>query len=78
MDDKFKTGRVLDLIVLQAKFLIFKCKLQGSTHSITVFEKVIKQRYTLEKFSSFLQNKRTLFDKEGFPYFDLVHDYKVN
>ena len=41
VDDKFKTDRVLDLIVLQAKLHILKCKFLGSTPSINVFQRAL-------------------------------------
>ena len=76
-----RTGLSAWLDSLPAKlYVLDKCELQGSTPIINALQFVLKQWYTLKKFSGHLKNKKRtpLFDKAWLPYSDLVHDYKVS
>ncbi|WP_419627691.1 hypothetical protein, partial [Thiolapillus sp.] len=66
------TDRVIDLIILLAKYYIFKCKLQGSTPIAKIFIKSLKQRYIVEKYASLVCNRNHSFNLEWLPYLKLT------
>ena len=66
------TDRVIDLIILLAKYYIFLCKLQGSTPITKIFIKSLKQRYIVEKYASLVCNRNHSFNLEWLPYLKLT------
>ena len=66
------TDRVIDLIIILAKYYIFKCKLQGSTPIAKIFIKSLKQRYIVEKYASLVCNRNHSFNLEWLPYLKLT------
>ena len=65
------TDRVIDLIIILAKYYIFKCKLQGSTPITKIFIKSLKQRY-VEQYASLVCNRNHSFNLEWLPYLKLT------
>ena len=66
------TDRLIDLIILLAKYYIFLCKLQGSTPITKIFIKSLKQRYIVEKYASLACNRNHSFNLEWLPYLKLT------
>ena len=72
------TDKVLDLTVLLFKFYIYKCKRQEIAPNFNVFLRIIKDRYTVERYLHIISDKRYEFDTEWLPYkaeFILSHFY---
>ena len=44
------TDKVLDLIVVLAKFYIYKCKWQETAPKLKVFLRILKDRYIVERY----------------------------
>ena len=51
-DVNFKSDKIFDMILVLAKFFIFRCKIKGSVPSFTIFHRFLKQRYDIEKYNA--------------------------
>ena len=67
-----KTDKVLDLIILQAKFYIYKCKLQDLKPVISTFICLLKDKYTIEQYNAYINNRQTKFHNEWYLYSSIV------
>ena len=67
-----KTDTVIDFIFLQAKFFIYKCKLQESHPNLKAFLAILKNRYAIEKYLSVLNYKAHKFEENWLPYQDII------
>ena len=66
------TDKVFDLIMLLAKFHIYKCKLQTAIPNKTAFVQQVKYRYIVESYSHALSGSRQKFAVDWLPYINLV------
>ena len=66
--------KVLDLIILLAKFHIYKCKLQNSLPNIKHLKNIIKNRYYIEKCNSQIKGTQTEFELIWLPYIELIEN----
>ena len=55
----FHSDKVFDLLLIWAKFFIYKCKLDNITPRFTNFHKILKYRYTIEKLIANKKNNQT-------------------
>ena len=65
---------VFDLIILLAKFHIYKCKLQNSLPNILHLKHIIRNRYYIDKYNSKINGSETKFERVWLPYVTLIHD----
>lgn len=69
-----RTDKPMDLIVLLAKFFIYKCQKQDSVPRAENFIHALKDRYNIELYSASILGKRSEFLMMWFPYEPLVSD----
>ena len=50
--EQFKSDKVFDLILLLAKFHVYKCKLQDTIPNKAAFVKMLKSRYEIERYNN--------------------------
>jgi hypothetical protein len=67
-----RTDKVMDLLLLLAKFYIYKCKLQDVYPNLQAFVAVLKNRFCIEKYLSVLNYTATKFEENWFPYFPVI------
>ena len=67
------TDKVLDLIVMLAKFYIYKCKGQETAPNLKVFLRILKDRYSVEIYSHITTDKLHDFDLQWLPYKGLIN-----
>ena len=72
-DDKTKTDEVLDLILLWAKFFIYRCRMNGIKPNIEAFLAELRYEYLSEKFVHSLEMRQPDFEKKWLPYLNLVN-----
>ena len=60
------TDKVLDLIVMLAKFYIYKCKWQETAPKLKVFLRILRDRYTVERYLHITTNYM-IVTYSGFP-----------
>ena len=68
-----QTDAAIDLILLSAKYYIHRCRLQDSMPILHIFQRMMKETYEVEKYSSQLENKSYKFDLQWFPYLNIVN-----
>ena len=56
------TDKVLDLIVMLAKFYISKCKWQETAPNLKVFLRILRDKYTVERYLHITTDKLRDFD----------------
>jgi len=66
-----RTDKVLDLIILLAKFHIYKCKINNLIPNITHFLNSLKQRYEIEKYCCKINGNYHQFEEIWLPYKNL-------
>ena len=71
--DNIVTDKVMDLIILQAKFYIFKCKLQKSMPVLGVFQKILDRVYSDEKYLAGITGKIVEFCSKWQSYMSLFN-----
>ena len=59
--NKTITDKVMDLIILLAKWHIYKCKLQNTYPHLNAFKNILRNRYIIEKYNSAMQCNITKF-----------------
>ena len=59
--NKTITDKVMDLIILSAKWHIYKCKLQNTYPHLNAFKNILRNRYIIEKYNSAMQCNITKF-----------------
>lgn len=67
-DDNIKTDRVLDLIIIMAKYFIYVSKVKRTKPNIDIFNHVLKTRYRIEKQTNLKQMQANKFDTQWKPY----------
>ena len=67
-----KTDRGLDLLILWAKYFIYKCKIQKKIPNLQGFHIFLKSRWNLEKYASSINGTQGLFDRTWTPYLALL------
>ena len=73
VSENIVTDKVLDLIVLHAKFYIFKCKLQKALPVLQVYLKILGKVYTDEKFLATISGKYYDFCIQWMPYMSILN-----
>ena len=68
-----KNDQVIDLMVLLAKFYIYKCKLQNVNPDFRVFLVHLKNRHVTEQYASSVNGNRYDFDLKWFVYLPLFN-----
>jgi len=63
-----KTDKVIEFIILFAKFYIYKCRFQDSTPNHLTYMINLKHRYLTEKLLAIRCNKYSIFQRSWFPY----------
>ena len=58
------TDKELDLIVLLSKFYVYKCKWQKNAPNLNDFLRILKDRYTVERYLHIIPDKTYDFDAE--------------
>ena len=68
------TDIVMDLIILMAKFYLYKSKLLNKAPNIMAFMRSLKNRYSIEKYRHAVCGQEDLakFSRDWFPYQTLV------
>ena len=66
------TDKVMDLIILLAKWHIYKCKLLNTSPQVMAFKNILKSRYVIEKYSSAIQCNSTKFASNWLMYLPLL------
>ena len=56
------TDKIIDLFILLAKYHIFTCKIKESTPNMRIFERIVKQRFVIERFNATLDNNTGKFN----------------
>ena len=67
-----ETDKILNFIILHAKFYIYKCKLQDLLPSIPAFICVLKDKYMLEQYNSYIHNRQNQFKNDWHMYLAIV------
>ena len=70
--NNFISDDVFDLIILLAKFHIYKCKLTAVTPNITHFKRILCDRYEIEKTRYFTKCQNVKFYQKWMLYHHLV------
>ena len=68
------SDKVLDLIILLAKFHIYKCKLQNTLPNILYLKNIIKNRYKIEKYNNTISGNQAEFEEAWHPYNALIEE----
>ena len=68
----FISDKIFNFIILFAKFFLYKCKLSNSFPTINRFKILLKNRYSLEKYTAFMQNKEDIFSENWRLYQNLI------
>ena len=66
------TDKSVKLIILLANFYVYKCKLQGSVPVLSVFQAVLRSRYNIESYASFMLRENFDFKMQWLSYKTLV------
>jgi len=66
------TDAVLDLIILMAKFYIYKCKLQDTQPILNTFTLLLQNRYNIERYIAAVNDKTSQFDTTWAPYLPII------
>ena len=74
VEDNTKTDKIFDLLLLLAKFYIYKCKVQNVKLNINNFKKEVQQKYIIEKHLYYSKNKLALFFTKWSLYHSLVEN----
>ena len=74
-DDSVNTDRITDLIILLAKHLIYKCKVQKSNLNINYFKNELHQRYCFEKY---INDDSTNFKNSWAPFMNIFRTLIIN
>ena len=75
--DDATTDKVLDLIMLIAKYYIFRCRCLKTIQNFTCFSKEVRQRAAIEKHAWSLKGDLTAYFSLWSPYFLLINDNNV-
>ena len=67
-----RTDMGLDLLIIWAKFFIFKSKLQKTIPAFQAFLSFLKYRYALHKYSSIINGNWERFNRTWLPYQSLI------
>ena len=70
--EKCMTDSVMDLLILLAKFHIYKSKLQNTIPNKTAFMNILKMRYNIDRFRHITAGDVRAFDDGWLPYRCLV------
>ena len=73
MSENIVTDKVIDLIILQAKFYIFKCKLQKTMPVLRIFRRMLNVIYTDEKYLAVITGREFDFCLEWMPYMSVLN-----
>ena len=70
----FVSDSVLDLIILMAKYHIFRCRCLKVVPNFACFSKEVKQRAAVEKYIWLMKGNLTMYFSLWFTYFPLIND----
>ena len=73
-DNTFNSDTVFDYILLCAKFYVYQCKNEKTKPKLTVFRKILKQRYDIELFNHKLRMTDFEFKLDWLSYMPLLTD----
>ena len=68
----FESDTVFDFIILLAKQYIYRCKTNQCRPLTTIFMKILKARYAVEKYISVMQSNVYKFNDNWMPYSSLL------
>ena len=71
------TGKVLNLIMLMAKYYIFRSRYLKTIPNFTCFSKEVRQRAAIEKHAWALKGDLNAYFSLWSPYFPLISDNSV-
>jgi hypothetical protein len=57
------SDKIFDLFLLMAKYHIYTSKIQAVCPHFSVFLRTLKQRFTIEKYNAYLNNKDIIFNR---------------
>ena len=66
--NNFVSDNVMDLLILYAKFFIYKSKLSNTIPTFPAFENFVKYRYNIDKYSAIVNSKIDHFRAKWAPY----------
>jgi exonuclease III len=69
----FGTDKVIDLIIILAKFHIYMCKWKKIRPDLTCFLRILKDRFNLEKYCQIMKEKSHDFNMLWTPYLHLIN-----
>lgn len=72
VENNFRSDKVIDLIMLLARFYIYKCKLEKKMPDMDAFIPIVKRRYNIERYCYSINGQLHKFIMEWFPYESLV------
>ena len=72
VESNFKTDCVFDLLILMAKFHVYKCRLQEKIPNLRSFINIVKHRYLVEKYRHGISGSMGKFTVDWLPYRPLV------
>ena len=68
----FSSDKILDLILMLAKFYIYTCKIREEIPQIRVFKRLLKARYEIEKYIAFINLDSVSFHTKWQYYKQLI------
>ena len=71
-DNKNKTDKALDTIILNAKYFIYKCRINKIKPTIENFQRELKNIIQCEKYSYYIQMKENKFENKWKLYMPLL------
>ena len=66
------TNRVIDFILLLAKFYIYKCKWNKTSPNITAFIGILRNRYKEERHNNLIMDNKHVFEERWLRYMPLL------
>lgn len=71
-DSTFRSDPTFDMIILHAKFYIYKCKINRAAPQFICFRRYLKQMYETQKHISVVNMTYNKFETNWFPYKQIV------
>ena len=72
VETNFKTDHVFDLLILIAKFHIYKCRLQEKIPDLNFFKNIVKHRYMIEQYRHGISGSMGKFIVDWLPFRSLI------
>ncbi len=73
VDNKLKTDKVFDFIIIFAKSYIYRCKLEKCMPSLLSFQKQLNSRFKIEKYNAIINDHLSTFEADWHYYKPLLH-----